>query len=78
MRFSGEGARPMKVVFIQVRLILLMLALIGVVSACKGEEEAGSTLNPVTPSVLPAIEDTGGSQAPAKNKKIKIGFSMDT
>jgi D-xylose transport system substrate-binding protein len=60
----------MKVVFIQIRLILLMLALIGSISACKGGENVEGTQQP-------AIEDTGGEPTPAKHK-IKIGFSMDT
>jgi D-xylose transport system substrate-binding protein len=67
----------MKVLFIQVRLILLMLTLIGSVSACKGNGAVDGTLQSPTPTKQPAIEDTGGSPTTA-NRKIKIGFSMDT
>lgn len=64
----GKGARPMGKGFIQIRLIMLTLAMIWVTSACEQDNKPLRT-------ALPTLSQT---EEEATDDKIKIGFSMDT
>ncbi|WP_256761167.1 D-xylose ABC transporter substrate-binding protein [Cohnella sp. WQ 127256] len=67
----------MKRSFMQLKHIVLALALICVVSACNGNGELKSTQEPIMSANSSLQSDSGGGLAPVGDK-IKIGFSMDT
>ena len=76
MRREGKGEIAMRKSVIRLRLIMLLLALIWVVTAC---EEDNKTIGGRTLSDLPESEEGSNSESNSSIKdKVKIGFSMDT
>lgn len=67
----------MKQGFIIARQIVLVLALICVVSACDGTGALNSTVELTISTKTPPSTESGDGQA-SVDRKIKIGFSMDT